>query len=92
MLDCFLSSLLFLLVRMSYLTFPAGERSFPAARLEEVIFVLRELARLKIHPNSAAVLPLNPYLKDVSTTEGNNGIRAHLFVLHPSLCELVISR
>ncbi|XP_057539687.1 uncharacterized protein LOC130817800 isoform X2 [Amaranthus tricolor] len=69
-----------------------GERSFPAARLEEVIFVLRELARLKIHPNSAAVLPLNPYLKDVSTTEGNNGIRAHLFVLHPSLCELVISR
>lgn len=69
-----------------------GERPFPSARLEEVLFVLQELARLTIHPDAASILPLHPHLKESITREGNHDIRAHLLVLHPSFCELVISR
>ncbi|KNA25395.1 hypothetical protein SOVF_006550 [Spinacia oleracea] len=69
-----------------------GERPFPSARLEEVLFVLEELAHLTIHPDASSILPLHPHLKHGITTEGNHDGRAHLLVLHPSLCELVISR
>ncbi|GMP60728.1 hypothetical protein CsSME_00023471 [Camellia sinensis var. sinensis] len=63
----------------------------PTARLEEIIFVLQELARLVIHSDTASVLPLHPYLKGGLTKENHNK-RPHLFVLFPSFCELVISR
>ncbi|XP_021742311.1 protein MON2 homolog [Chenopodium quinoa] len=69
-----------------------GERPFPSARLEEVVFILEELARLSIHPDAASILPLHPHLKYGITTEGNHDGRAHLLVLHPSFCELVTSR
>lgn len=69
-----------------------GERPLPMARLEEVVYVLQELARLIIHPDTASVLPLKRHLKHDGTTGGSHGVRAHLFVLYPSLCELVISR
>ncbi|KAK9735345.1 hypothetical protein RND81_04G200200 [Saponaria officinalis] len=68
-----------------------AERPFPSARLEEVVHVLQELAHLRIHPDIMSVLPLHSSLKRVMT-EGNHDIQAHLLVLHPSLCELVVSR
>ncbi|KAL9267410.1 MON2-like protein [Drosera capensis] len=69
-----------------------GERPLPTARLEEVIFVLRELARLIIHPDTAAILPTHSHLKCDFTEAGNRGKRTHLFILYPSFCELVVSR
>lgn len=74
------------------LTFPAGGQPFPSARLEEMVFVLEELASLTIHPDAASVLPLHPHLRNALKTDGNHYVRVHLLVLHPSLCELVISR
>ncbi|KAJ4955381.1 hypothetical protein NE237_012164 [Protea cynaroides] len=69
-----------------------GERSLPAVRIEEIIFVLQELARLIIHPDTASVLPLPPYLRDVLAKNQSHNGSAHLLVLFPSLCELVILR
>lgn len=71
---------------------PAGERRLPAARLEEIIFVLQELARLKIHLDTASILPLHPSLKGALAMEENKDKRPHLIVLFPSFCELVVSR
>ncbi|AED93753.1 ARM repeat superfamily protein [Arabidopsis thaliana] len=68
-----------------------GNRPIPTARLEEIIFTLQELYRLSIHPEVASVLPLQPYLKNV-LREDNRDTRAHLLVLFPSLCEIVLSR
>ncbi|KAE8010084.1 hypothetical protein FH972_006478 [Carpinus fangiana] len=68
-----------------------GERPLPAARLEEIIFVLQQLACLIIHSDTASVLPLDPYLKS-GLAEENHDKRPHLLVLFPSFCELVISR
>ncbi|XP_020876863.1 protein MON2 homolog isoform X2 [Arabidopsis lyrata subsp. lyrata] len=68
-----------------------GNRPIPTARLEEIIFTLQELDRLSIHPEVASVLPLQPYLKTV-LREDNRDTRAHLLVLFPSLCEIVLSR
>lgn len=69
-----------------------GERHLPAARLEEIIFILQELARLKIHPDTASALPLHPVLKSGLAMEENSDKCPHLLVLFPSFCELVISR
>ncbi|GAB2287397.1 hypothetical protein Dimus_021775 [Dionaea muscipula] len=69
-----------------------GERPLPTARLEEVIYVLQELARLIIHPATASILPVDPRLKCGVGEEGTRGKRTHLFVLYPSFCEIVISR
>lgn len=69
----------------------AGECSLPPARVEEVIFVLQELARLIIHPETALSLPLHPHLNE-GASEENLSRRSHLLVLFPSFCELVISR
>lgn len=69
----------------------AGNRPIPTARLEEIIFALQELDCLTIHPEAALVLPLQPYLKTI-LCEDNRDTRAHLLVLFPSLCELVLSR
>ncbi|XP_008450757.2 uncharacterized protein LOC103492245 isoform X2 [Cucumis melo] len=68
-----------------------GERPLPAARLDEIIYVLQELARLKIHCDTASVLPLPSHLNIVSNKE-NHDRRPHLLILFPSFCELVISR
>ncbi|KFK26462.1 hypothetical protein AALP_AA8G252200 [Arabis alpina] len=68
-----------------------GNRPIPTARLEEILFTLQELDRLTIHPEAASVLPLQPYLKTI-LREDNRDTRAHLLVLFPSLCELVLSR
>ncbi|CAN6858526.1 unnamed protein product [Brassica oleracea] len=66
-------------------------RPIPTARLEEIIFALQELDRLTIHPEAASVLPLQPYLKTI-LRDDNRDTRAHLLVLFPSLCEIVLSR
>ncbi|KAK8329064.1 hypothetical protein V6Z12_A11G294300 [Gossypium hirsutum] len=68
-----------------------GDRPLPTVRLEEVIFVLQELARLVIHSDTASVLPLNPHLRS-TLAEGSSGKQPHLLVLFPSLSELVVSR
>lgn len=69
----------------------AGKRPIPNARLEEIIFTLQELDRLTIHPETASVLQLRPSLKTI-LQEDNRDSRAHLLVLFPSLCEIVLSR
>lgn len=70
---------------------PTGDRSLPTVRLEEVIFVLQELARIMIHSDTASVLPLNPHLRSI-LAEGSSGKQPHLLVLFPTLSELVVSR
>ncbi|XP_019187110.1 PREDICTED: protein MON2 homolog isoform X3 [Ipomoea nil] len=68
-----------------------GDCPLPAARVEEVLFVLKELARLVIHSDTASVLPIRPQLKN-GLVEENHANKLHLFVLFPSFCELVVSR
>lgn len=72
--------------------FLAGERPLPAARLEELMYILNQLAGLVIHSDTVSVLPLHPFLKSGLVEENNSGRRPHLLVLFPSFCELVISR
>lgn len=69
-----------------------GERKLPTTRLDEAIYVLEELARLTIHPNTASVLPLHTYLQSPIRKEDNHNNRTHLFVLYQSFCELIMSR
>lgn len=69
----------------------AGEHPLPRPRLEEIIFVLQELAYLVIHPETASVLPLHPNLKS-GLAEHKDDKHPHLLVLFPAFCELVISR
>ncbi|KAF5192862.1 Mon2-like protein [Thalictrum thalictroides] len=70
----------------------SDEHFLPSVRIEEMIYVLQELARLIIHPETASVLPLHPYLKEDIEKKEVQDSRAHLLVLYPSFCELVISR
>ncbi|XP_052193720.1 uncharacterized protein LOC127802068 isoform X3 [Diospyros lotus] len=91
-------SIMILLTRCEYIlrTFlidenDLGDRPFPPARLEEIMFVLQELAHLIMHSETASVLPLHPYFKGDLTKESSNK-HAHLFVLFPTFCELVTSR
>lgn len=74
------------------MSFSAGGRPLPSARLEEIIYVLEELAHLIIHSDTASVLPLQPRLKSALEKEKNHDMRPHLLVLFPSLSELVVSR
>lgn len=69
-----------------------GGRPLPAARLEEIIYVLEELGRLVIHSDTASILPLKPYLKGALSREMNYDKRPHLLVLFPSFSELTVSR
>lgn len=88
------ASLFVILVSFGYFsnhTTISGENPLPAARVEEVIFTLQELALLVVHPDTVSQLPLHPYLKQCLTKE-NQARRSHLLVLFPSFCELVISR
>ncbi|KAK7391924.1 hypothetical protein VNO78_20348 [Psophocarpus tetragonolobus] len=70
-----------------------GDCPLPKARLEEIIYVLQELARLVIHPDASSVLPLHPLLRTgLAEDKEKHDSHPHLFVLLPSFCELVISR
>ncbi|CAN1245366.1 Protein MON2 homolog [Linum grandiflorum] len=70
-----------------------GDRSLPRTRLEEIKYVLQELACLEIHPETATVLPLHPYLRDgLADKEQFQKRRPHLLVIFPSLCELIVTR
>ncbi|KAK7269248.1 hypothetical protein RIF29_21968 [Crotalaria pallida] len=70
-----------------------GDYPLPKARLEEIIYVLEELARLVIHPDAAPILPLHPCLRSgLAEEKVKHDNRPHLFVLLPSFCELVTSR
>ncbi|WOL08916.1 hypothetical protein Cni_G17669 [Canna indica] len=65
-----------------------GEHLMPSVRIEETVYVLQELARLSIHSDTAGVLKLPICMMQKNMNTG----RAHLFVLFPSFCELVMSR
>ncbi|XP_050379358.1 uncharacterized protein LOC126796668 isoform X2 [Argentina anserina] len=69
-----------------------GGRPLPAARLEEIIYVLEELGQLIIHSDTASVLPLQSYLKGALSRENHYDNRSHLLVLFPSFSELIVSR
>ncbi|MQM19579.1 hypothetical protein Taro_052586, partial [Colocasia esculenta] len=69
-----------------------GDCSLPTLRIEELIYVLQELARLVIHPEAASVLHMDQYLKEALMRKRDVGVQAHLLVLFPSFCELVVSR
>ncbi|PON73920.1 Armadillo-type fold containing protein [Parasponia andersonii] len=91
-------SILILITRCKYILkrFPIdenilGERPLPAARLEELMYILNELAGLVIHSDTASVLPLHPYLKSGLVEDNNCDRRPHLVALFPSFCEVVIS-
>ncbi|KAI4350035.1 hypothetical protein L6164_010563 [Bauhinia variegata] len=70
-----------------------GGRPLPKARLEEIVYVLHELARIVIHPDTASILPLHPLLRSgLAEAKDKHNKRSHLLVLFPSFCELVVSR
>ncbi|CAL0321003.1 unnamed protein product [Lupinus luteus] len=69
-----------------------GDYPLPKARLEEIIYVLKELAHLVIHPDTTAILPLHPCLRSGLAKKEKHDNRPHLFVLLPSFCELITSR
>ncbi|CAL9055746.1 unnamed protein product [Musa banksii] len=68
-----------------------GEHPLPSVRIDETVYVLQELARLSIHSDAAAVLQVPPSVREILKKNNNIG-RAHLYVLFPSFCELVVSR
>uniref|UniRef100_A0A7N0ZU03 Protein MON2 homolog n=1 Tax=Kalanchoe fedtschenkoi TaxID=63787 RepID=A0A7N0ZU03_KALFE len=69
-----------------------GDRPLPSARIEEILYVLKELALLLIHRDTARALPLPSFLKSSAADEADMGTRPHLLYLYPSFCELVVSR
>ncbi|KAK9137366.1 hypothetical protein Sjap_007960 [Stephania japonica] len=69
-----------------------GENQLPSVRIEEIVYVLQELARLSIHSEVASLLSPNPHLKKSLETVEDQQSRAHLLVLFPAFCELVVSR
>uniref|UniRef100_A0A6N2LZA3 Protein MON2 homolog n=1 Tax=Salix viminalis TaxID=40686 RepID=A0A6N2LZA3_SALVM len=69
-----------------------GEHPMPTTRLEEIIYVLQELANLILHSETACVLPLHPYLRIGLSDEEDHEKCPHLLALFPSFCELVITR
>jgi len=69
----------------------AGEAPLPSVRVEELIYVLQELARLVLHPSTASIVELPIVVKGVGD-KTSNVEHTHLLVLFPSLCELVICR
>ncbi|KAJ6380091.1 hypothetical protein OIU76_016695 [Salix suchowensis] len=69
-----------------------GKHPMPTTRLEEIIYVLQELANLILHSETACVLPLHPYLRSGLSDDEDHEKRPHLLALFPSFCELVITR
>ncbi|KAG9451995.1 hypothetical protein H6P81_004899 [Aristolochia fimbriata] len=68
-----------------------GGKPLPVVRTEEMVFVLKELARLLIHSETVAALPLQPYLKEGLTKKDSHDNRAHLIVLLPAFSEVINS-
>ncbi|WCJ43970.1 ARM repeat superfamily protein [Euphorbia peplus] len=68
-----------------------GRRSIPATRLEEIYCVLQQLADLRMHPETASDL-LNSHIRKSFLADNNQIKHPHLFVLFPSLCDLVTAR
>ncbi|KAF3786151.1 MON2-like protein [Nymphaea thermarum] len=69
-----------------------GELPLPSVRIQEVLFVLKELAHLVLHPNTAALLPLQQPAKEAFLKRNAAYSRSHLLILFPSLCNIVITR
>lgn len=69
----------------------SGETPLPSVRVQELIYVLQELARLVLHPSTASIVELPIVVKGVGD-KSSYVEHAHLLVLFPSLCELVICR
>lgn len=69
-----------------------GDHPLPAVRTNETIYVLQALARLHIHSVTASVLNLPAHLKETIKTSKDLASNAHLLMLFPSFCELVVSR
>ncbi|XP_020540275.1 protein MON2 homolog isoform X1 [Jatropha curcas] len=70
----------------------AGEHPLPAVRLEEIFYVLKELAHLRIHPDTVPVLPLHSNLRSILEDKEDENKHPHLLVLFPSFCDLVTTR
>lgn len=66
-----------------------GDVSLPAIRIDEMILVLKELARLILRPGNSVQTKLSAFS---SNGQKMIGKRAHLVLLYGSLCELVITR
>lgn len=75
-----------------------GDTSYPEMCLEEILFVLRELAELVLHPSTTTPLNLPVHLTDIAfkqkgqQEEIKSGGRAHLLLLYHSLCGLITTR
>ncbi|XP_020589215.1 protein MON2 homolog isoform X4 [Phalaenopsis equestris] len=69
-----------------------GENALPAVRTNETFCVLQELARMVIHSDTASVLNIPAHLKEKIENSEIRSCHAHLLVLFPSICELVVSR
>ncbi|KAH9318494.1 hypothetical protein KI387_020263, partial [Taxus chinensis] len=68
----------------------SGETPLPTARVEELIYVLQELARLVLYPSTASVLEIPIVVKEGVQGKISEVERTHLLILFPSLCELVV--
>ncbi|KAG6735671.1 hypothetical protein POTOM_061681 [Populus tomentosa] len=60
--------------------------------LKKLSYVLKKLANLIIHSETASVLPLHPYLRSGLSDDEDHEKRPHLLALFPSFCELIITR
>ncbi|XP_078441897.1 ARM repeat superfamily protein isoform X2 [Wolffia australiana] len=69
-----------------------GESTLPTVRTKELVHVLKELARMIVHPDVESVLSIPEHLKENKSNEKGVGRRSHLLLLFPSFCELVSSR
>ncbi|XP_031477870.1 uncharacterized protein LOC116248950 isoform X2 [Nymphaea colorata] len=69
-----------------------GELPLPSVRIQEALFVLKELAHLVLHPTTAALLPLQQPAKEAFLKRNAAYSRSHLPILFPSLCDIVITR
>ncbi|XP_050223198.1 uncharacterized protein LOC126673214 isoform X2 [Mercurialis annua] len=69
-----------------------SERPLPVARFEEIVCVLQELGHLRIHPETAAILPLPVHMRRILADKEDHDKHLHLFVLFSPLCDLIISR
>lgn len=70
----------------------SGETPLPPVRVEELIYVLQESARLVLHPSTASVLEIPIVVKNGARNKTGEVERTHLLVLFPTLCELVVCR
>ncbi|XP_057816566.2 uncharacterized protein LOC131029908 isoform X2 [Cryptomeria japonica] len=70
----------------------SGETPLPPVRVEELIYVLQESARLVLHPSTASVLEIPIVVNKGARSKTGEVERTHLLILLPTLCELVVCR